>query len=83
MKFPPLTRGQILRRYQRFLADVELPGGVVVTAHCPNTGSMSGCWEPGAPAEISASDNPKRKLKWTLERVEIRLVELYRLNTTG
>ena len=71
MKFPPLTRGRILRRYQRFLADVELPGGEVVTAHCPNTGSMSGCWKPGAPAEISASDNPKRKLKWTLERVDM------------
>lgn len=71
MRFPPLTRGRILRRYQRFLADVELPGGEVVTAHCPNTGSMSGCWAPGAPAELSASDNPKRKLRWTLERVDM------------
>lgn len=71
MRFPPLTRGRILKRYKRFLADVELADGTVVTAHCPNTGAMTGCWEPGAPVELSASDNPKRKLKWTLERVDM------------
>ncbi|MGI9291001.1 MAG: DNA/RNA nuclease SfsA [Gammaproteobacteria bacterium] len=71
MQFPPLTRGKILSRYKRFLADVELEDGRVVTAHCPNTGSMTGCWAPGAPVELSASDNPKRKLKWTLERIDM------------
>lgn len=71
MQLPPLTDGIILRRYKRFLADVELPGGKVVTAHCPNTGSMLGCWQPGAPVQISYSDNPKRKLAWTLERVDM------------
>jgi sugar fermentation stimulation protein A len=71
MQLPPLTRGIILRRYKRFLADVELPGGEMVTAHCPNTGSMLGCWQPGAAVEISYSDNPKRKLAWTLERVDM------------
>lgn len=71
MQFPPLTRGTILNRYKRFLADVKLENGRVVTAHCPNTGSMTGCWTPGAPVELSASDNPKRKLKWTLERVDM------------
>ena len=71
MKLPPLTRGLILRRYKRFLADVELPSGELITAHCPNTGSMTGCWEPGAPVELTFSDNPKRKLAWTLERVDM------------
>ncbi|MES9992139.1 MAG: DNA/RNA nuclease SfsA [Candidatus Thiodiazotropha sp.] len=71
MQLPPLTNGRILRRYKRFLADIELPGGEVVTAHCPNTGSMLGCWQPGAPVQLSHSDNPRRKLAWTLERVDM------------
>jgi sugar fermentation stimulation protein A len=71
MQLPPLTNGRILKRYKRFLADIELPNGEVVTAHCPNTGSMLGCWQPGAPVQISHSDNPKRKLAWTLERVDM------------
>ena len=64
MQLPELTRGYILRRYQRFLADVELANGELVTAHCPNTGSMRSCWEPGAPVELSHSSDPKRKLAW-------------------
>ncbi|MEJ1353732.1 MAG: DNA/RNA nuclease SfsA [Candidatus Sedimenticola sp. (ex Thyasira tokunagai)] len=71
MKLPPLTAGRILRRYKRFLADVELNDGTQVTAHCPNTGRMTGCWAPGAPVQLSFSDNPKRKLSWTLERVDM------------
>ncbi len=71
MQLPPLTDGRILRRYKRFLADVELADGSLVTAHCPNTGSMKGCWEEGAPVQLSRSDNPKRKLPWTLERVDM------------
>ncbi|MEA3292434.1 MAG: DNA/RNA nuclease SfsA [Pseudomonadota bacterium] len=71
MELPPLTAGRILRRYKRFLADVELESGEIVTAHCPNTGSMQGCWAPGARVEISHSDNPGRKLPWTLERVDM------------
>jgi sugar fermentation stimulation protein A len=59
----------MLRRYQRFLADIELADGRMVTAHVPNTGSMATCWEPGAAVQISHSDNPRRKLSWTLERV--------------
>jgi sugar fermentation stimulation protein A len=66
-----LTTGRILRRYQRFLADVELSDGRLVTAHCPNTGSMRTCWEPGAAVQLSYSDNPRRKLAWTLERVDM------------
>ena len=68
---PELTRGRILKRYKRFLADVEIPGVGVVTAHCPNTGSMESCWAPSAPVELSHSDNPARKLEWTLERVDM------------
>ncbi len=71
MQLPPLTAARMIRRYKRFLADVELADGSLLTVHCPNTGSMKGCWTPGAPVEISFSDNPKRKLAWTLERVDM------------
>ncbi len=71
MKLPPLTGGRILRRYKRFLADIELEDGTVVVAHCANTGAMTGCWEPGAAVQISHSDDPRRKLAWTLERVDM------------
>ncbi|MGD8587905.1 MAG: DNA/RNA nuclease SfsA [Chromatiales bacterium] len=71
MQLPPLTNGIIQRRYKRFLADVELEDGQMVTAHCPNTGSMRSCWRPGALIQVSHSDNPRRKLAWTLERVDM------------
>lgn len=71
MQLPPLITGTILSRYKRFLADVELTDGSIVTAHCPNTGAMTSCWEPGAPVQLSHSDNPRRKLAWTLERVDM------------
>lgn len=71
LRLPPLTDGRILRRYQRFLADVELLDGRFVVAHCPNTGTMATCWEPGAPVQLSHSTNPARKLAWTLERVDM------------
>jgi sugar fermentation stimulation protein A len=71
MRLPPMTSGRMVRRYKRFLADVELSDGILVTAHCANTGSMEGCWAPGAPVELSHSDNPRRKLAWTLERIDM------------
>lgn len=71
LRLPPLTDGLILRRYKRFLADVALADGRVVTAHCANTGAMATCWEPGARVQLSHSDDPRRKLPWTLERVDM------------
>lgn len=70
MRFPaPLLEGRLLRRYQRFLADVDTAAGIV-TAHCPNTGSMQGCAEPGMRVWLSPATNPARKLAWTWELVE-------------
>lgn len=63
----PLLRGKLVKRYKRFLADVALENGDLVTAHCPNTGAMTGCAEPGYKVYLSESTNPKRKLKYTWE----------------
>lgn len=71
LNLPQLTDGRILRRYKRFLADVELTDGSLITAHVPNTGSMATCWSAHAPVQVSYSDNPRRKLAWTLERVDM------------
>ena len=81
MRFePPLIRGTLLRRYKRFLADVRLETGETVTAHCPNTGSMLGCAEPGMTVWLSRSDNPARKYPLTWEMVDVgdgRLVGIH------
>jgi len=71
MLFPsPLTHGRLVSRYKRFFADVVLDDGTAVTAHCPNPGAMLGLKEPGLGVWLSRSDDPKRKLAWTLEMVE-------------
>ena len=70
-ELPPLIKGKLLKRYKRFLTDIELENGEVVTAHCPNSGSMKGCIREGAEAWISQSTNPKRKLKYTWELTRI------------
>ncbi|GAC19105.1 DNA/RNA nuclease SfsA [Paraglaciecola arctica] len=64
-----LIQGTLIKRYKRFLADVELADGSIVIAHCPNTGAMTGCAEPGWKVWLSPSNNPKRKLLYTWEVV--------------
>ncbi len=67
----PLYRGKLLRRYKRFLADVELENGRTETVHVPNSGSMKNCGGPGSEVVVSDSGNPKRKLRLTLELIRI------------
>lgn len=71
MKFEGWIKGKLIKRYLRFLAEVELADGSVITAHCTNTGSMKSCLLPGAPVLLSPNDNPNRKTKFTWEAIEI------------
>jgi sugar fermentation stimulation protein A len=71
LTWPELIPGKLIKRYKQFLADVELEDGTVVTAHCPNSGSMTACSDPGRPVYLSWHDNPKRKLKYTWELIQM------------
>ena len=71
LDYPALVPGVLLKRYKRFLADVLLDDGREVVAHCPNTGSMKAVNVPGCRVWLSPSDNPKRKLAWTWEFIEL------------
>ncbi|HIJ42738.1 MAG: DNA/RNA nuclease SfsA [Rhodospirillales bacterium] len=72
MKFPaPLIPGTLIKRYKRFLADVELSGGEIVTAHCPNTGSMLSVSAPGSAVWLSPARTPGRKLAYTWELIQV------------
>ena len=71
MKFLPLIEGKLIKRYKRFLADIILNSGEVITAHVPNSGAMTSCIEENCPVWVSFHDNPKRKLKYTLELTQM------------
>tara|TARA_B110000046_G_scaffold147128_1_gene154690 strand:- start:133 stop:828 length:696 start_codon:yes stop_codon:yes gene_type:complete len=66
-----LIKGKLIKRYKRFFVDIKLDKEVVI-AHCPNTGSMKGLLSEGNEVFISKNDNPKRKLKYTLEIIKIK-----------
>ena len=67
----PLISGKLVKRYKRFMADVALENGDIVTAHCANTGAMIGVQEPGSEVWLSPARNPNRKLKYTWELVRV------------
>jgi sugar fermentation stimulation protein A len=68
---PPLVPGTLLRRYKRFLADVRLEDGSTITAHCPNTGSMLGCADPGSRVWLVHAPSPTRKYAYAWEMTEL------------
>ncbi|MEH2072210.1 MAG: DNA/RNA nuclease SfsA [Nostoc sp.] len=70
-RYPLLYPGILLKRYKRFFVDVQLTSGEIVTAHCPNTGPMTGVSTPKSAVQLSKSDNPNRKLAYTLELIQV------------
>ncbi|MEZ5505673.1 MAG: DNA/RNA nuclease SfsA [Gammaproteobacteria bacterium] len=79
---PPLQSGILIKRYKRFLADVRLADGSEMTLHCPNTGSMKNCAEPGSRVWFSDSGNDKRKYRHTWELVQVQDGAIAGINTS-
>lgn len=73
--YPSLYSGRLLKRYKRFLADIELDTGEVITAHCPNTGPMTGVCHVGGRVQVSYHQSSKRKLAYTWELAEVHDIE--------
>ena len=78
---PPLEEGRLIRRYKRFLADIETATGELLTIHCPNTGSMFNCMVEGGLVWFSRSNDPKRKLPGTWEIAQTPQGRLACVNT--
>ena len=71
LQLGPLVEGTLVKRYKRFLADVELDNGDLVTAHCANTGPMTGVLRPGGRVRLRHAPSPTRKLAWTWEQAQV------------
>jgi sugar fermentation stimulation protein A len=69
--WPQMISGILKRRYKRFLTEIILDSGETITAHCPNSGSMKTCCEPGRQVYVSIEDSPKRKLKYTWQLIRM------------
>lgn len=82
MEFSPaFEQGRLIKRYKRFLTDIELEDGTLVTIHCPNTGSMKNCLFEGESVWFSTSDNPKRKYSRTWELAQSDQGHIIGINT--
>lgn len=68
----PISKGILIKRYNRFLADIKLDNGENITAHCPNTGSMKQCKDPGSEVIVSLSGNDKRKYPHTWQMIKVK-----------
>lgn len=79
--FSNLQKATLIKRYKRFLADVTLPGGDIMTIYCPNTGAMTNCADIGDEVWYSTSDNPKRKYQYTWELTHTKTDHWICINT--
>lgn len=82
MQLPPLLSGVLIKRYKRFLVDVELDSKEIITAHCPNSGSLMGLAVAGLRVYVSKNTNPKNKLSYKLELIETNNKTLVDINTS-